>query len=42
MPESSRFRTALESQCVHGFQSLLKSARQNLHPNLQLSQDILN
>ena len=42
MPKSSRFRTTLESQRVHGFQSLLKSARQHFHLNFPLSQGQLS
>ena len=42
MPESSRYRTPLEGQRVHGLQSLLKSARQHFHPTFPLSRDKLN
>ena len=42
MPDSSRFRTPLESQRVHGLQSLLKSARHHFHPRFLLSQDKLS
>ena len=42
MPESSHSRTPLESQRVHGLQSLLKSARQHVHLNFPLSQEQLS
>ena len=42
MPESTRFRTPLESQRVHGLQSLLKSTRQHSHPNFALNQNKLS
>ena len=42
MPVRPRFETPLENQRVHGFQSLLKSARQTFHPNFRLSQDKLS
>ena len=42
MPESSRFRTPLESQRGHGIESLLKSARHDFHPNFPLSQEQLS
>ena len=41
MPESSRFRTPLESQRVQGLESLLKSAEQHFHLNFPLNQDKL-
>ena len=37
MPERARFRTPLESQRVHGLQSLRKSPRQQFHLNFPLS-----
>ena len=39
MPESSRFRTLLAGQRVHGLESLLKSAQKHFHPKFPLNQD---
>ena len=42
MPESSGFRTPVESQRGHGWQTLLKSACQHFHLNFPLTQDELS
>ena len=42
MPWSSRFRTPVENQRLHGWQTMLKSARQHFHLNFPLSQDNLS
>ena len=42
MLESSRFRTPVESQRVHGCQTLLKWARQDIHLNFPLTQEKLS
>ena len=42
MLERSRFRTPVESQRVHGWQTLLKWARKDIHLNFPLTQEKLS